>query len=163
MIQPIVAREKAVSVFFFPVGADSFQLRHLLKSAATTKRTDTGPHDSFTVYLQDRHSRSQALVLIADVRTWVTKEISDLDFVGANDRLNENTGHRFFSLARLKEEKRQLSAMRVSLPFPAGYLRCYGCRYCCLLCSSVSGSMCSRLAWGFEYKRAERTMMRVAE
>jgi len=106
MIQPIVAREKAVSGFFFSVGADSFQLRHLLKSAATAKRTDTGPHDSFTVYLQDRHSRSQALVLIADVRTWVTKEISDLDFVGANDRLNENTGHRFFSLARLKEEKK---------------------------------------------------------
>ena len=99
MIQPIVAREKAVSGFF-PVGADSLQLRHLLKTAATTKGGRYwGRMTLSRFYRQDRHSRSRALVLIADVRTCVTKEISDLDFVGANDRLNENTGHRFFSLA----------------------------------------------------------------
>lgn len=107
MIQPIVAREEAVCQVFFSRGRRQLPIATSAENCSNDRegRYWGGRMTLSRFYLQDRHSRSRALVLIADVRTCVTKEISDLDFVGANDRLNENTGHRFFSLARLKEEK----------------------------------------------------------
>ena len=156
MIQPIVAREKAVSGFFFsPWAPTACNCDICWKLQQRPRGADTGAAWLFhgSIDKTDIQEAGRLFWLQTSGRALQRKYL--ISTLWGQTTGSMKTPAIDFSLwPRLKEEKKErlVCAMRVSLPFPAGYLRCYGCRYCCLPCSSVSGWMCSRLAWGFPYE-----------